>query len=564
MVDLDGENVTPGTLRRSTRRVLPFSEPTPTKKKKIAINGKRVLRQRVDPPQVNGSPVSNGAQVTKKSETLKTKMSPLPNEKFPVKVAVDFHECDGCQKKFLSRTSVLKHKYYCPNKESESPVAGPSRSPTPLPPVKHLNNGKAKTKTKSSQVSDSTKIHSKQGRANLKLQQQANVISNSPKTKLKVVLPARSNGIPSTNSDVRKKKIKKVVPSIAPVRPVKKTQVASKKVVGPTESTRKSSKVTPKKEGKEPEEITPPGRPVRSSRKASMTLVMEDQVEASFLEALSPEQRVRVAEQKCPFCSKHYVYRSNFKKHLLEGCDTPDEEEPSVISTPVKKPSLEAKRIDLKKSTTKLNSGSDLKASAKGKREKSETTLKKMEKSAEKKTYPTDKEKTSKKAKAIEKNSKNLPKSVEPNKNLPKSVETEEPGISTKTTRKIAILSKAPKKSGQKIKTAPVKKIEDSATFEIQKRDEKTCEIEETKCTNEGEIVTEIREKKPMEVNTNAHMFEQKEKDEVIEKCQGSTCLIGPKEPSTFLGNLTTNDESMEVTVKGNCNRNASYFDISE
>ena len=83
-----------------------------------------------------------------------------------------------------------------------------------------------------------------------------------------------------------------------------------------------------------------------------MTLVMEDQVEASFLEALSPEQRVRVAEQKCPFCTKHYVYRSNFKRHLLEGCDTIDVDETSANLTPTTtKKLIEDKQNKEKKSS---------------------------------------------------------------------------------------------------------------------------------------------------------------------------------------------------------------------
>ena len=55
-----------------------------------------------------------------------------------------------------------------------------------------------------------------------------------------------------------------------------------------------------------------------------MKCSLVDDVDSTFLEALSPEQQIKVSEQKCPFCSKKYVYKSNFKKHLLEGCDTAD------------------------------------------------------------------------------------------------------------------------------------------------------------------------------------------------------------------------------------------------
>ena len=110
-IDVDGQNVT--ALRRSIRHVI-FNEKTPNKKKKIAMDvSTRVLRQRVSRKTGNGLAISRSAQIIK-SETLKTKKSPLPNKKSRGKITVDFHECDGCQNKFQSESSVLKHKYYCP------------------------------------------------------------------------------------------------------------------------------------------------------------------------------------------------------------------------------------------------------------------------------------------------------------------------------------------------------------------------------------------------------------------------------------------------------------------
>ena len=117
-LDRDREKEAPGTLQSNTRRVLSSNKPTPTKKKKSASNSKEVFRQRVDLPQVNGSRVSKNAQEMKKSKTLKKKQVALSNENFPAKVMVYSYECDVCQKTFQLRSSLLKHKYYCPTKKS--------------------------------------------------------------------------------------------------------------------------------------------------------------------------------------------------------------------------------------------------------------------------------------------------------------------------------------------------------------------------------------------------------------------------------------------------------------
>ena len=82
-------------------------------------------------------------------------------------------------------------------------------------------------------------------------------------------------------------------------------------------------------------------RPVRSSRRVAASLsfasdpLANTDAERSFLEALLPEQRLKVANQTCPFCSRRYVYRNNFQKHLREGCDSTDaDEEPKAPATP--------------------------------------------------------------------------------------------------------------------------------------------------------------------------------------------------------------------------------------
>ncbi len=503
----------PGTLRRSTRRVLSFNESTPTKKKKSAVITKRVLRQRVDMPQINVTAIS---QVTKKKEAVKKKKNPSTNSKSLVKVDVD-HECDGCQKKFQSRTSVLKHKYYCPNKESESSIDGPSRTPTPPPPVKPYNIGKATTKRKS-EVSDLRTIQDKHGRSSKTLQQSLTV-SSSPKTKSQI---ARSNGTHATNSDGQTKKSKKATAFTDPVlhfTTPTKPKLPSKKVVGPTKSVRGSTKIV-REQDTELEEIAASGRPVRSSRKASITLVMEDQVEASFLEALSPEQRVRVSEQKCPFCSKHYVYRSNFKKHLLEGCDTADTDEPSVSPTlTVKKSTLEEKCTDLQKPLVQSNADSKMKE----KRENSET-LKKVEK----KIQPTEKEKTNKKEKIPVKPYRNISRNLSPPK--------EEPEKSTKTTRKPIKVTQVPQKFTQKTKKVPEKEIED--LMGIQQENGGKCRTPAA-CIENGEILSDIRGKETTEVETSSCILDREKKNEKNENSKKQTCLPESENP------LTTNGKSI-------------------
>ena len=74
-----------------------------------------------------------------------------------------------------------------------------------------------------------------------------------------------------------------------------------------------------------------------------------DDVDSTFLEALSPVQQIKVSEQKCPFCSKKYVYKSNFKKHLLEGCDAVDIVDETVNT---KSPLVPPKNIKKKASTS--------------------------------------------------------------------------------------------------------------------------------------------------------------------------------------------------------------------
>ena len=203
--------------------------------------------------------------------------------KSPLLETSDTYECDGCHKQFQSHTSVLKHKHYCPNKSNvDVKISNSLPQAAAVPPI----NGKAKGKT---------------------------------------------------------------VPAAQIERPKSKTPVPLKK-----SNPNKSKKAKSKRDKVKTERVEEPelvsagssGRPIRASRKSSATLVMEDQVEASFLEALSPEQRLRVADQRCPFCSKHYVYRSNFKKHLIEGCDTTDTNESESASiTPIPEPTkVNAKR----------------------------------------------------------------------------------------------------------------------------------------------------------------------------------------------------------------------------
>ena len=102
----------------------------------------------------------------------------------------------------------------------------------------------------------------------------------------------------------------------------------------------------------EEEQRTTAKRPVRSTRKTSL---ISDSLsaEAGLLEALSPQQRLQVKEQRCPFCAKHYVYKSNFNKHLLEGCD-PVDDPIDVPPTPPPPPAKKAKKRISDKKTPKV------------------------------------------------------------------------------------------------------------------------------------------------------------------------------------------------------------------
>ena len=155
--------------------------------------------------------------------------------------------------------------------------------------------------------------------------------------------PLPWTGNEATVKDVQKSKM--MVPSSTSTTPVHKVV---KEVTTPS-----SSKSVKKESVVEAEKVepSPSGRPFRTSRNVAMSLMkgsLVDDVDSTFLEALSPEQQIKVSEQKCPFCSKKYVYKSNFKKHLLEGCDTVDVVDEAVS---VKSPLVPPKNAKRKTST---------------------------------------------------------------------------------------------------------------------------------------------------------------------------------------------------------------------
>lgn len=88
-------------------------------------------------------------------------------------------------------------------------------------------------------------------------------------------------------------------------------------------------------------------RPLRSNR-----AVPENIVESSFLEALSVEQRKHVSNNTCPFCLKHYTYKSNFRKHLIEGCNTVHDDIGKIVEKPTRKGSAVKDRKGKSKDTT--------------------------------------------------------------------------------------------------------------------------------------------------------------------------------------------------------------------
>lgn len=424
-------------MRRSARRTLTFSEPPPAKKKRSADVTERVLRKRLESPK---TPVPVSSKSVQK-EVSKKKATP----KHVKENGVDSHECDGCQKKFQSHTSVLKHKYYCPNKTE--PAATPNNSSTPLSSVKRATNGQTKIRSKSL-----PQVNAKQGKT-----VNAKMPSSSPKVKSKSTeLP---NGVETPKAKASRKKVPIITP--APKNNPSKSKVAEK-------TPKTAPKIACEQEELKFDDVTvTPGRPLRSSRKSSTAVVMEDQIEASFLEALSPDQRVRVAEQKCPFCSKHYVYRSNFKKHLIEGCDTADVDEPSDTSVPLKTTKENGK---VEKASVSTNNISKEK-----KRPKEETILKKVKKVPEKKT--SVKQKVGKNAKVSSKKGKST-KPVAGKKSLnaeKKVIKKSKSALKTKTTP-----------SGVEEKSATSEEIngEPCETLNNENSDEISKVTEETKSTS--------------------------------------------------------------------------------
>lgn len=430
-----------GVLRRSARRVLSFSEPPPTKKKKGIVT-KRLLRQRVSLQQVNGSvtPVRPHNDVKKRTTLIVANSTP--------KSSTDLHECDGCQKKFQSHTSVLKHKHYCPKKLIESMEGRTQLSA----PEKKQSSVRTKVQTKKL-IQDSGKVKSNVGSSSNK--RKSDALPSSPVNDSRSASHDRTNGSHPTISNAQKKKSTSFPSPAMPSQVLSaKSPIKSKllkKDSGSSKSHRKTTKNGSVKEERETEEtpVAVERRPVRSSRKVSMVLVMEDQVEASFLEALSPEQRVRVTEQRCPFCSKHYVYRSNFKRHLLEGCDAIDEDELSAnLSSMINKDG---------KQTDAISSSSELKMYRKEKRNQSLEDYKTVGNKSQKKAVEQRKndvsEERSKKAKIVVKKNDNVSNS--------KSAKSQEPKKSTenRTAREAVTKSESTRKSARKAKQIPQKQV---------------------------------------------------------------------------------------------------------
>lgn len=207
-----------------------------------------------------------------------------------------------------------------------------------------------------------------------------------------------------------------------------------------------------------------------------MSMVMEEQVEASFLEALSPEQRIRVAEQRCPFCSKHYVYRSNFKKHLVEGCDTADTNEPSINLMPtLKKPLVDEKRNGDRKAVGSPESRIAKKETC----DKLEVISKKVEKSPEKKTLnQVDKEKSIRKATVpSRKTEKNEQQTTKPVRHVPQ----EKPKMSVKTVRKAATINEASPKLASKFKKTTDKVFADLGKKAMNRNNGMVSEIQSSR-----------------------------------------------------------------------------------
>jgi len=319
---------------KNAKRELFFTSKDGKKKKKRKtepnLDEKRVLRSKTE--------VANSKVNVKslKKEVLKQVSKPK-KKKLARALGDPLHECDACHKQFKSQTSVLKHKHYCPNNTVATSSEPEDQDDEDfVPPVSASSSSRKSLPAEINKPASSSSVKSKK----------KSPPSSEPKSKLNAngTTPSRRGNLAQaeaakkgTSPKPAKKSIQNATPSKIKTSNEKNLKIKVKEEV---DVTPKKSK-TPKKASEEEALVT--ARPIRLSRKTMTPLVMEDQVEAHFNEALSPEQRVQVAEQICPFCIKHYVYKSNFKKHLLEGCNSNGEPErpPSVnnhITVPVDTP----------------------------------------------------------------------------------------------------------------------------------------------------------------------------------------------------------------------------------
>lgn len=332
------ENVKSGVQRKSVTGALATVMPSQKTQKKGKGKGKkqevittnqttgRILRQRLDSPQVNGGSSKPANRVENSKPKSKKKVAKKALNRSTTGKSERLHNCDACDKQFVLRSSLLKHKHYCPAVEvvdeadetrssSDSPASDEAKSKTKLnsSPSRFKLTRSAKDKDKPEDIEDSP----------LKELPSAD---NSPPRK-KVGRPRKHQSISNLNTTT----------SPQP----NKSQAANNRFDGETSNrnvTPTSSSTTPKRASKDrdtspssEEEPLPmsSSRPVRSSRKAT-SFIMEDEMEARFKEALSPAQIVKVSEKTCPFCEKKYTYKSYFNKHLLEGCNS------AAVSSPTR------------------------------------------------------------------------------------------------------------------------------------------------------------------------------------------------------------------------------------
>ena len=257
------------------------------KLKKVTVNqsiAKRVLRPQVDPSQISGS--RQRAPLEAAKTKIAKKYSTTSSENRPSKVAKNghLHKCESCKKQFHSRSSVLKHKHYCPklkydrddseiidsavaSSSSWHPDASSSRDIAAAEDVTRNSSEKKKCANQGKPEATSSKRRSKSTKSTDLSSFHEAVLPTPAETRPKKTgrLPVKSSkDVPISN--LRNQRNSKKLPNILNPAKVQEFKPKQNGLNAPVVESR----------------LETARFPVRSSRKAT-TRIMDDQVEASFL-----------------------------------------------------------------------------------------------------------------------------------------------------------------------------------------------------------------------------------------------------------------------------------------